>query len=751
MATAPATSTCFPVPADESAGLRRLLAAVRRRARWWIWVESLAWFTLAAAAMFWITLVADWAVEPPGWVRAAALVGAAAGLGGILVRMLFRRLVAPLSDAALAHLVERAHPHFRDSLSTAIDLAATDRDPAGAAVDASLVARTAAEAARLVPSVRIGSLFRRRQLGWLTAAAVAAVASIVGLAAARPEVPSQWVRRMLTLADEPWPRRVHLVAEGFTDGVRTVARGTDVELVVQATTAAGRPPELVDVRTRAGGTWRTERMGTRGASDLTATGSAVPERQTFGHLLRSVNADTELEIRGGDARLGGLLLRVVDPPTLFGIEIDYDLPAYLGGGRRRAAAARVVRIPRGARVHVACTASKPLAAASLTLRGGAEPEEVGRLGETGGRMIVADVGARDADATLVVHFTDTEGVEVREPIEFVLAVVPDESPRVVLRPEGVSTAVTPRGRVPLVGTISDDHGLAAATVRIVMVPGTGGSSEARAAEPAAVLDLADAAGTSIVRGGETLLELDERAALIPLEPLGLAIGSRLELSVEARDACGLAGGPNQGTSDTWTLEIVSGESLRALLEAREVLLRRRFESVIADLAQARDQLRDPTTAQPAEGGGTTAVEVRPLTIGRCGEAAARAAGETAEIAAAFRVIRDELDNNALSSPEVEQRLVADIAVPLTGLATQDLPALSRRCAVADAGADTPSLVAQADAAVARMRAVLERMLELESFNEVLERLRGVIQLQEEIRAETVKQHKQRARAALEGP
>jgi hypothetical protein len=48
-----------------------------------------------------------------------------------------------------------------------------------------------------------------------------------------------------------------------------------------------------------------------------------------------------------------------------------------------------------------------------------------------------------------------------------------------------------------------------------------------------------------------------------------------------------------------------------------------------------------------------------------------------------------------------------------------------------------------------MRAVLARMMELESFNEVIERLRTVIRTQEEIRAETLRRQKERAREALE--
>jgi hypothetical protein len=43
------------------------------------------------------------------------------------------------------------------------------------------------------------------------------------------------------------------------------------------------------------------------------------------------------------------------------------------------------------------------------------------------------------------------------------------------------------------------------------------------------------------------------------------------------------------------------------------------------------------------------------------------------------------------------------------------------------------------------------MLELESFNEVLERLRGVIGAQEELRRETLERQKRRGREALGSP
>ena len=77
----------------------------------------------------------------------------------------------------------------------------------------------------------------------------------------------------------------------------------------------------------------------------------------------------------------------------------------------------------------------------------------------------------------------------------------------------------------------------------------------------------------------------------------------------------------------------------------------------------------------------------------------------------------------------------------------------RACqAAAAAGGQPPTpLVQQVDAVLASMRAVLDTMLELESFNELVERLRAVIRTQEEIRAATLEQQKKRGRQALEGP
>jgi hypothetical protein len=553
---------------------------------------------------------------------------------------------------------------------------------------------------------------------------LAGVASIAGLALARPALADLWVRRNVMFREDPWPRQVALTAEGFVGGRRIVARGSDVDVIVKA--AADRVvPEVVDLRSRGAGGWRSDRMGTRGG--------IVDGAQAFGHVLKNVTDDLTLEVRGGDARLRNLRLVAVDAPALARLEIAYTLPEYLGGGRRQAAASRIVQVPAGSVVEIACTATKPLSAASMASIADGSEEIVGSLtGANAGRTITASVGPVAGDRTLVTRLIDTDGLENREPVSFVLSAVNDAPPQVAVRMPGISTAVTPRAVLPLVGTITDDHGLASAAVLLQV---------ADAAEVDRPIDRVPA-GAAVV---EFAPDAPERVAL---EPLGLAAGRRLTVSIVATDGCRLAAGPNVATSDAWSLDVVTPEALLAMLEAREIILRRRFESTVADLVQSRDRLSAPAAANPASAADPDRDAGAGDDVARLLEAVTRAAGETGEIAAAFRLIRDELANNALLSPELEDRLVAQIASPLARIAAADLPGVAAACR---RRAPPEEIVRATDAVLARMRAVLDRMMELESFNEVVDLLRGLIRTQEEIRAETLRRQKQRAREALEQP
>jgi hypothetical protein len=706
--------TALPPP------LARLLGAVRRRVRTWIWIESLAVVILAVVAAAWAMLAIDRLVEPPAWARACMLAAVVAVVAWILAVRLVIRLAVPLTDESLALVVERSHPEFGDGLSTAVSYG---RRPGGSElpgdVDHELVERTIAAAVARAGDVRFDAIFRRRRLSLLGVAAVAALAGSLVAAAARPALATVGVRRLVLLAADPWPRRVRFEVEGFPNGVRTVARGTAVDVVVRARAAV--LPEIVELRTRGPAGWRHDRMGMRGG--------ATAEGQAYGHVLEGVGDDLDVEIRGGDGRLSGLKIVVDDPPAVAELRIAYHLPEYLGGGRREVAASRTVRIPRGSTIDLECVATKPLSAATLAVRPVADPADDSPVEQTlavldqpaaDTRSIAARIPRLDADAAVLARLTDTAGLVNRDPVIVMLSAAPDDPPQVALRLAGISTAVTPQAVLAFEGTISDDHALGDAAVHLAA-----GELERRVT-------------LSRVRRGEPEAVFSaDRPERLPLADLGLSVGTRLDVQVSARDTCTLDGEPQQASGDTWTLDVVSPESLQALLEAREILLRRRFEAVIDDLIKARDRLASESGAEADA-------------VPRCGEAVARAAGETSEIAGEFRAIRLELANNGLLTPELEERLTAQIIGPLAAVVDGELAATARACRGAAAGRRA-KVLQLVEATVVSMRALLERMLELESVNEVIERLRGVIRLQEQIRAETLEGQRKRGREALESP
>lgn len=702
------------ITSPSAAPLVALLAAVRRRARGWIWLESLALAAVVAVASAWLALAIDRLVEPPAGVRAVMLIATGAAVAWVLATRLAARLAVPLSDESLALAIERRHPRIGDALSTAIACGRRGETP-GDAVDPDLLERTIAAATEAVAGVRPAELFRRRRLVGLAAAAVAAGAATLAAAAAHPALASIGMRRLLLLDAASWPRRVQLEAVDFPGGVRTVARGSSVDVLVTMR-AEGTPPEVVDLRTRGHGHWRVDRMGTRGA--------ATSDGQVFGHVIESLGDTLELEVRAGDARLRGLRIVVADPPAVSGVTITATLPGYLGGGTRSVAASRIVQVPRGSLVELTCTATKPLAAASVVGRppgddAGVGEEVVGELASPPAQTLTARIPAVLADTAVLVRLTDTLGLVNRDPLVAVLMPVPDAPPAVAVRLSGISTAITPQAALAFEGTISDDHALADATVRLT------------AGQRLQEIPVAQ------VSGGEPAVEFaGERPLAVPLADLGLQVGERLEVVVAARDRCTLEAAANEGRSDTWTLEVVAPETLKAMLEGREVLLRRRLETVVADLVAARDAV---SAAGPAD---------EAAAVSRCGEATSRAAGEVAEIAGEFRGLRRELAANGLLATEAETRLIGQIADPLDAVAAGDLDRAARACRGGGRGAD---VLRPVDTAVARLRAVLERMLELESVNEVVERLRGVIRVQEEIRRETLESQRKRGREALESP
>src|SRR5690606_30053659 len=103
-----------PRPTPDDLALSRVLAALRRRIRWHVMLESLLYAVLFLGGVFWIGLAVDWLVEPPPAVRRIFNWGLGASVAAILGWWGLRRVFVPMSDGGMALLLERRHPELAD-------------------------------------------------------------------------------------------------------------------------------------------------------------------------------------------------------------------------------------------------------------------------------------------------------------------------------------------------------------------------------------------------------------------------------------------------------------------------------------------------------------------------------------------------------------------------------------------------------------------------------------------------------------
>jgi len=724
--------------------VERKLAQVRRRIRAYVWLEGLAAVVITVVAAFWIGMLLDWLFEPSPNVRLAAMAVVGAASLWVAYRYLLRRAFVSLPDASLAVLLERHFGQLKDHLLTSVDLAVGDSE--AIVYHPELVARTRAAAATASANVNAKDLFRRGPLARRVIAALVLAASLPIAALAASDVFGFWIER-LALSTAPWPRRVHLDVLGFEpnekgERVHKMARDDKFELVVRADTKDFVAPREVEFRFASDD-------GGRGHDTMMRIGEAVRGRddyQEFRYEFNDVSSSMMLDVRGGDDRVDGLKLQIVDRPELVGMEVECVYPEYLGREPRRLPITGGMRIPEGTQLTLVAKSTKPLV--DVRVASHLNPEERS-LYEPGRERneLRWEYGTLMGDDVLTVDVTDSDGVSSREPYRISLAVVPDELPQVSVRLAGVGSAITPEATVPLLGKVTDDYGLERIWVAYQLSDG-----EARerpfAEQPDGVqevteLDVFDA------RAGDA--PNAERA--LQLEP-----GQTLLLSVRATDRYDLDDSPRIGASQQFALDVVTVPQLLALLERRELELRQRFEAVYAKMTDTRNLLgRVDFGADAAESDAERALGRRRLRVAGALQNVTQSTHEVLGLAEAFDDLYAQLINNRIDNVDLKTRLREQIGTPLRQLGERSMRELEGQLEVAneriaDAESGPASLADSlrlADQVLVEMQQILDRMLELESYNEVVGLLRGIIEDQEKLNERTKEQQRERIKDLFE--
>lgn len=745
-----------PSPPRLEGAIESLLARLRRRIRAYVWADGVAGAIAVLGAGFWFSLAFDWMLEPPAALRIVALGAMVAALAYVVYRLLVVRLMVRLHNRHMAMLVERRFSDFHDSLLTAVELAET---PEHADVfNSEMLAQTHRAALERALAVDVRQIFNPAPLMRRASLAAALATGVLAFAVLAPEALGVWARRCLLLSDEWWPRATRLLVEGFDerDHVK-IARGSDWPLAVKADAALGRDiPEIVEVR------YRTSE-GARGRENMSREGVVAPGEapfQNYAYTFKSVLAPLEFYVVGGDDRRGPFQLDVVDSPTISRMTLHCVYPAYISRAERDIPVAGLMQLPRGTEITILAEANKPLVAVQIDDAADENTPITHRIDlaqehAAGQTHFQFSVPRLEGDKTLLFRLQDTDGIRSREAVRLSLAAVADEPPQVGVQLKGIGAAITPQARLPAAGEVIDDYGVAKVWFEFRV------DESAPREQP--FVAAADAQQKLAV------------ADALEVRPLDLAPKQKLHWAVKAADGCGLEGGPNVGTSQRYVLDVVTPEQLRALLEARELTLRRRFETIVEELTVTRNLLASIEGSSEAAPG--AAGEARPKTAARePGDDAAapavvspvvqaervlqnsqRSAHETLEVALAFDEIREEMINNRVDTEELKTRLKEGVADPLRRIGEvrfpqleQKLQQLSLRLAAAQGSEVARSTaLAEMDAILVEMHEVLDKMLELETFNEVLDMLRQIIDAQEKVNVETKRKQREKLRELVE--
>ncbi|MFM8252949.1 MAG: hypothetical protein ACKOBW_15240 [Planctomycetota bacterium] len=399
------------------------------------------------------------------------------------------------------------------------------------------------------------------------------------------------------------------------------------------------------------------------------------------------------------------------------------------------------------------------------------------------------VAAIDGNTTFEISLLDQDQVFSERPHRVVIAAVPDEAPKVDVRLAGIGTAVTPDVLVPTRGKVEDDYGIAKTWLELQVndrqsqnrefLLGPGGKVDTEVdfrelrSEPMG-WELKPQDKLRIRVSAQDRFKLGEAGPNVgggELYELEVVTSEELLRLLEAREL---------------GLRRRFEQIIEEVTELRDSLLRVKTELVRADSTdKAKDEKKDspaakdqdknkdqataagqnedqapaegkpaadkPADGKPADGasdegelGQQTAAEraqtLRLLRVQRASQQSMKSAGEVLGVAVSFEDIREELVNNRVDTEDRKNRLKEQISDPLKKVVQGDFPELDRKLAelekaLLDSNLAFPAAdqsAQQADLVLNELNTVLQNMLDLETFNELLDIVRSLIKEQNEV-------------------
>jgi len=341
------------------------------------------------------------------------------------------------------------------------------------------------------------------------------------------------------------------------------------------------------------------------------------------------------------------------------------------------------------------------------------------------------------DSDFKIYLEDTDGIITAEPIRFSIMGNVDEPPVIETELTGIGSSITRKARIPIKGLVTDDYGIMKAHFDFKIDDADKYRLRPFKTPPRRVAD--KFALEHRLAESETI-EYER----FNVEPLELDPGQKLILTVYAVDNDNL-NGPHENRGRNYNFTIVTEQELLAILNDREINLRRQFEQIISEIERTRDdllvhrdqavelvKLRETADADPDQ------KDKLHVSVTNAAERSRHQIGknrtETTAVAESFQRILDELKNNRVHSTEQIEKIESLIITPLkqitestfedadiaVGLFSQKNDKREDPLSAIDQTTDSLNLL------LAQMRKVLDEMSDLAEFHELIQGLREMI-------------------------
>lgn len=685
-------------PADN---LSRYVRHVARR----LWLANLLHGMARAAALivllFWMTLAVDYTADR--WIEASVssrgMLSIAWGCAVLLIlwRWLIRTAQARPSEHSIALWIERHHPRLDDQLLTTIEL---KHPPEG--MSPALINESARRAWEIVESLDPRQFVPLRRVRSIGLVAFLLVCSVILFGIFAPDVASIWCQRVVTLASTEYPRRTRLSMKSLHGELTKIPKGKDFTILVEIDPNSTVPKRAeITMQGSLGGKIHREPMIRQGDNH-------------FRFVVRRPMESALIRVTAGDAKSTWHHLQIVESPLITRAIVTVAPPEYTGFGEQRIPlSGSAVTLPANSDVTISLSSSKGLVSSSLL-------EEESSIAMTKVRDSEFETRLHlDRSHQFRVHVVDRDGLTLADDFAIELTARPDRPPEISATYHGVSSGITRQARVPIRIEGEDDYGIERTEFEISVA---GKSSREK---------------VTAIR--EDVTSTDEEA-VFDVSTYHLEPGTKCSVQIVGTDHLGQA-----GTSEKLEFEIITPEELMMRMAAQETTLRERFEQVVSELREAQRAVAE-MDHDSMKGG-----PARRLACDRAMAIVRKGSGETESIALGFANIIEEFSNNQMGSADILERLGNGIRLPMNRLCENAFPRTIADLEKLSSTSETPNYTAPRDASLLSLNdtlfqceQILRGMSKLESFNELVSNLKGIIDEEQKLRDNIQKARKEKA-------